>query len=150
MGLRGLSVLELLVLLAVLALLLSLGYGSFASSYRLRAATAQVVTLLAGARTEAVRRNVGVALELTEGGKGIRAWADRNGDGLKDDGEPTALSASLEAYGAGAELVGGSPRFNALGRPREPFALRVSVGGRSALLCVGKAGKIVEAKDACP
>lgn len=150
MNFKGFTLIELLVVLAVFALLAALAYGSYSALYRLRAATASALTLLSGARTEAIKRNVGVALAPSEGGKALLAWADGNGNGALDGGEPVVLRASLEGYGARAELLGGPARFNALGRPQEAFALKVSASGRSALLCVGRAGRIVEAKDACP
>lgn len=147
---KGLTLIELLVALAVFALLASLAYGSYSAAYRMRAATASALTLLSGARSEAVKRNVGVALAPSEGGEALVAWADGNGNGALDAGEPVLLRTSLEAYGARAALVNGPGRFNALGRPQVPFALKLSASGRSAFLCVGRAGKVTEAKDACP
>jgi prepilin-type N-terminal cleavage/methylation domain-containing protein len=65
---KGLTLLELLVVLSVLLLLGAIGYSASLQSYRLRAGLAELKTFLRSSQLEAIRREATLAVVL-EGGR---------------------------------------------------------------------------------
>lgn len=97
---RGLTLVELVVVLAVLALLLVVSVGSLAEmvqTYRLEAASNEVLQQLYLARYEAIKRNRRVTVCKSADGvfcatkgnweQGWIAFLDRNRNGNREDGE---------------------------------------------------------------
>lgn len=87
---RGLSLIELVIVLAILGVLLALGTGYLRSD---RLAVNQAAQSLAAqvtrARLEAIRRNTFVGLQFsTQGAGGYLLFEDANRDSLYDSGEP--------------------------------------------------------------
>lgn len=140
---RGFSLIELLVVIAIAAILLGLGVPgmqSYIVSSRLAGSANDLYTALNYARSEAVRRQVQVAL-AHNGAAGSRDWSsgwtmfvDANGNGALDAGEEVlrvgaALDAPLTLFGSAnfANFVA----FDATGR--------LTTGGGSFVLCHGTA-----------
>ena len=74
---RGMTLVELMVVLAVVAVSATLAapnLAQFVANYRVRAAAESMLNGLNFARTEALRRNTAVSFTLTPGGSG---WAVR-------------------------------------------------------------------------
>lgn len=110
---RGLSLIEVLVVMAIAAILLGIGVPNmqtFILNNRLAAATHEFYTALQFARSEAVRRAAQVTL-VHNGAPGSGNWGagwtmfvDANGNGVQDAGEETLragapLQAPLTLYG---------------------------------------------------
>lgn len=140
---RGFSLIELLVVIAIAAILLGVGVPgmqSYIVSSRLAGSANDLYTALNYARSEAVRRQVQVAL-AHNGAAGSRDWSsgwtmfvDANGNGALDAGEEVlrvgaALDAPLTLFGSAnfANFVA----FDATGR--------LTTGGGSFVLCHGTA-----------
>ena len=90
-GQRGLTLVELVVVLAIVAVSATLAAPSFAqmiANYRVRGAADGILGALNFARTEALRRNTPVAFSLAPGGSG---WAVTQ----------TATSTTLQSRAAG-------------------------------------------------
>lgn len=140
---RGFSLIELLVVIAIAAILLGVGVPgmqSYIVSSRLAGSANDLYTALNYARSEAVRRQVQVAL-AHNGAAGSRDWSsgwtmfvDANGNGALDAGEEVlrvgaALDAPLTLFGSAN--FAGFVAFDATGR--------LTTGGGSFVLCHGTA-----------
>ena len=94
---RGFTLVELIATMAVLAIVASMAAPSLVNviaKNRAYSAQVELSAYLALARTEAARRNVPVILSAiapvarNEFGNGWQVWADVNGNGVLDAGEP--------------------------------------------------------------
>jgi prepilin-type N-terminal cleavage/methylation domain-containing protein len=137
---KGLTLLELLVVLSVLLLLGAIGYSASLQSYRLRAGLAELKTFLRSSQLEAIRREATLAVVL-EGGR-LSVCED------------TACARALRTLDLG-ELSGevslvsrGSPkrdfRINAFGRPDSPIGLKLAIGNKVGAICFSRGGRIGE------
>jgi type IV fimbrial biogenesis protein FimT len=139
---RGLSLIEVLVVMAIAAILLGIGVPNmqtFILNNRLASATHEFYTALQFARSEAVRRAQQVTL-VHHGANGSGNWGagwtmfvDADGDGAQDAGEETlragaALEAPLTLYGNGN--VANFVAFDATGR-------LTTAGGGVFVICHG-------------
>jgi len=94
----GFTLIEMLVTVSVLAIILAVAIPSFAPSIRnsrVFALQTEVMSSLALARSEAAKRGVLVGVQASasapsgnEWGNGWTVWADSNGNGAIDAGEP--------------------------------------------------------------
>jgi type IV fimbrial biogenesis protein FimT len=111
---RGVTLMEVMIVLAIVALLLAIGvpaFREFVARNRLDGAAQDLLASLQFARSEATRRGVQVTLRLA-GTAGSRNWgsgwsmfADTDGDGVLDTGEEVirqgmALTAPLTLVGS--------------------------------------------------
>lgn len=120
-GHRGVTLVELMVVLAIVALSMTLAAPSFAqmlANYRVRGAADGILGALNFARTEALRRNTPVAFLLTSGGAGwtvsqlstgttLQARSANDVPGLTVTSSTTATSVTFLANGliqAGTQL----------------------------------------------
>lgn len=139
---RGLSLIEVLIVIAIAAILLGIGVPNlqtFILNNRLASSTHEFYTALQFARSEAVRRQTQVAL-VHGGAAGSGNWGagwtmfvDANGNGVQDAGEETlragaALEAPLTLYGSAnfANFIA----FDASGR-------LATAGGGAFVICHG-------------
>lgn len=136
---RGVTLLELLVVLAILGLILGGSYALYAPTYRLGAASAELRALLQAARTEAIRRGTLTTVRL--GGEELSLEVQNQVLGRFS---PTPYGARLTGP---ANLV-----LNALGRPVEErvSSYTLSLGNRKRTLCVEVGGRVREVTgDGC-
>jgi len=141
---RGMTLLELLVVLGVLGILLALvARSDWVAAFRLRAALSEARQVAALARTEAVRRESPTLLVVQNGRLGV--YVDANGNGQWDAGEATLRELNPQ----GISFGGGPWRFNGLGQPAGTGDLTLSVGSRQARLCLRAGGAVEEVRGAC-
>ncbi|GAA5335466.1 MULTISPECIES: GspH/FimT family protein [Thermus] len=143
---RGLTLLELLVVLALLGLLLGLG-GAWWFREREGLLLAELRSFLERGRTEAIRRGEMVAVVAE--GDGLLACLDLDRNGTCQ-GNPL-LARFRPGLGARVELhTGFQPglRFNALGRPHTGVRVALWMGSQRVLLCVSIGGRVRETPNA--
>jgi prepilin-type N-terminal cleavage/methylation domain-containing protein len=137
---KGLTLLELLVVLSVLLLLGAIGYSAYLQSYRFRAGLAELKTFLRSSQLEAIRREASLAVVLKEGRLSVC--------------EDTACASALRTLDLGqlsgeVSLVSGGSskrdfRVNAFGRPDSPIGLKLAIGNKVGAICFSRGGRIGE------
>lgn len=142
---RGVTLLELLVVLAIVGLLAGVGAQQALGAYRLRAAVAGVRTLAQQARTEALRRQTTVALLQQDGALQVCPAGDCQNQRLAQL-SPADYGASVRLHGLSGQT---GPRYNALGVViNGGWRIEVQVGNRVRSLCQSVAGRIREVSGA--
>jgi len=111
----GFSLMELCVVVAIIALMAAIGIPNFLGMkerYRLRSSATTILSVFKKARTEAIKRNVSVALIFNDAGNGTYSMFvdDGNGGGtannMKRDGtEQQLLDPSTTKIQSGNSLV---------------------------------------------
>ena len=158
-SMRGLSLFELLTTLALLAALVSLATPSFSrmlAEQRLRYIGTELRLSLSSARSEAVKRNEGVALLSREAD-----WS--NGWCLEPSTEVTCTDRPIQQFKLPAERVvlsaesttaGTAVQFNAWGRVTDcpKFTLATTAAGATCTLCflVTPDGRVQSHTGDCP
>lgn len=137
---KGLTLLELLVVLSVLLLLGAIGYSASLQSYRLRAGLAELKTFLRSSQLEAIRREATLTVVLE--GRRLSLCEDTACAN-------TLRTLDLERLPGEVSLVSrGSPkrgfRINALGRPDSPIGLKFAIGNKVGAVCFSRGGRIGE------
>ncbi|WP_412179130.1 GspH/FimT family pseudopilin [Thermus caliditerrae] len=141
---KGMTLLELLVVIGILSVLLALvARSDWVAAFRLRSALSEARQAAALARTEAVRREAEAVLEVADGS--LRVFLDANGNGEQDAGEPVLR----EFRPQGVAVEGGPWRFNGVGQPAGAGSLRLKAGRLEGLLCLRSGGAVEEVKGAC-
>lgn len=156
---KGLSLFELLATLAILAALVSLATPSFSrmlAEQRLRYVGTELRLSLSSARSEAVKRNEGVAL--------LRREADWSGGWcLEPSTEASCTDRPIQQFKLPAERVvlsaenttgGTAVQFNAWGRVADcpKFTLATTAAGATCRLCllVTPDGRVQSHTGDCP
>jgi type IV fimbrial biogenesis protein FimT len=174
---RGMSLLELMIGISVLGILVGLGvptFRTFTANSRVTAATNNLVTALAVARSEALRRSTaGGVCATTDGAScsgaadwssGWLAFVDLDGDGVvgaadnNGDGAPDELlqvwpalegNTTLMVEGGGPNVVG----YNAMGMGTAAVTFGVTppycTPGRKGQTTVSIVGTVRSAKVGC-
>lgn len=146
MASRGLTLLELLVMVAILGLLLPMALRS-TEAHRHRTAVTETRAFLQHARTEAIRRGNMVAVVWSPDlGNTLLACLDFNRNGACEAEEP--LLRTLLLKGSALELRSGfhpGLRYNALGQLNTGARVLVRTGRWATALCLSLAGRIREA-----
>lgn len=156
---HGLSLIELLAGLVILSVLISLAAPSFSrmlAEQRLRQAGSELRISLATARSEAVKRNEGVALIAHNSGWSA-GWCVEAG------GASGCTSQPIQEFNIGSDLVtierdgastGVPVSFNAWGRVQNcpEFLLTTTAAGSSCALClvVTTDGRVETHTGGCP
>lgn len=102
---RGVSLIETLIVMAIAFAILAIATPSFLQAYRgyqLDTAAAQVAGVLKGTRFQAIRLNTSINFIIAGGGPQTRMWGDSNKDGIEQTTEPqTLLSGNVNLVAAG-------------------------------------------------
>lgn len=164
---RGLTLIELAMVIAILAVLAAMatpGFTSIIEAWRVRQACASLQSSLYHARSEAIRRGGGVILEkLPQGAHGCTlaphsadwgcgwvVYADANGNGRMDDAEeirrmPAPAHTTVTRTRAGAAILldrwGKMDGLNALGFTIAPHPSGIASPATRGL-CVAAGGRI--------
>jgi len=145
MNARGFGLLELLIAVAVLAVIVSVGMPAFSGligDYRARTAAEGMVNGLQLARTEAVRRNVGVQFELvgnggwtvTQGGTTIQSRPAGEGGAVAVAAYGTTSSVTFNAFGMVTNPATALNRIEVMIGANAAYRIDVFAGG-AARLC---------------
>lgn len=138
-GQRGASLIEAMMALSIAAVLTSAAVPAMTDALirqRLRSSAADLHASFHLARSEAIRRAASVAvtpIDAQDWSKGWRVFADRNDNGVQDDGEETVVERPLAIDGMlirphfGALFAGTVLSYNGEGRLHRP-------GGRGLVL----------------
>ena len=156
---HGLSLIELLAGLVILSVLVSLAAPSFSrmlAEQRLRQAGSELRVSLATARSEAVKRNEGVAVIAHSSGWSA-GWCVEAGGATGCTAQPIQefnIGPSPVTVERDGSSTGGALRFNAWGRVKDcpEFLLTTTAAGSSCALClvVTPDGRVESHTGGCP
>ena len=152
MAKRGVTLLELLLVLGLLGVLLALGLSLFSPSrLALDQAARSLAAQVTRARLEALRRNAFVGIQfLTDGAGGYAVFVDRDGDWRYDPGEEVQLVRFGQGEWARVRLdlerssLGNMPLlFDPRGIPARPITatLALTSGGTTRKVVISQQGR---------
>ncbi|SDS12830.1 type IV fimbrial biogenesis protein FimT [Pseudomonas asplenii] len=136
---RGLSLVELLLVLVVVAILARLAgpsFGELIASQRRQLSAEQLALGLQTARTEAILRSQAVVIHAIndDWSQGWRIILDLSGQGPEDDSNPMLIERQDSAHGpiVGNQHVRSFVRFSSIGAPTND-----GVAGGTLHICAG-------------
>lgn len=152
---RGFTLIELMVAIAILAITLGVAvpnFQEFVSRNRLAAATNELISALALARSEAVKRATPVTVASSDWSGGWQVFVDVDKDGVPPDDDDTALLRVYQLNTDGAPLITGDAGFISYlpsGSSEGGSSFEVCKSGMERVISISNTGRVSTTSGSC-